>query len=120
MDALPNDIQQYICGKVDKIEHISTLIEKMTGKELAALSLRVDIIIDRRREEAYNTLRQEWLSVKEGDKKMYVRFEYYRGSSGAGKDIVVEVKDIARGFLYSRSPLGRIREVEQYSSYYIE
>ena len=48
MDKLPNDILNYIMGKVDKYEHLSTLLDSFTIEELPRLREIIKNAIDKK------------------------------------------------------------------------
>jgi hypothetical protein len=122
MDALPNDIQQYICGKVDKKEHVIGLVDGMTASEKANIIAHIMVgmdgeqmmvmeliyreVIREKRTNSYNQMRDEWKKMQKHNKKngtnrsMYVHFKKLYGKTMGGSDILVKVEKFGRNTMY--------------------
>lgn len=148
MNALPNDIQQYIYGKVDKTEHIKALFDSMTDEDkvkhikmvlstmntpyIAKVGRDVEWIIRETRQMSYDDFKKEWVSMKKENKRlgvernMYMRFDSLITDYMVDWNVVIKVDKFALGYVYaSRFPEGRfsykkMTEVEQCSSFWIE
>jgi hypothetical protein len=109
MDAVPMEIERYIYGKVDKVEHIKALIDRMTVadfeelREVAThiqnklLAMRVDMFVD---------LKKVWVDMVKSDKKsglkraMYIEFRGIKGHPTHFREFVMRVDKFAVKYIH--------------------
>jgi hypothetical protein len=80
LNTLPVDVLGHIFGKVDTMEHMTKLIEKMSPSEMNQLKYYIDKRLENRRNKSFSELKQKWIEMRDDNKKngtnrkMYVEF----------------------------------------------
>jgi hypothetical protein len=69
MDALTADLQQLIVGKVDKVEHIKGLIDKLNADDCVEVGKYINERYDLIRSTAFSDLKDVWRGMLKGNKK---------------------------------------------------